>query len=136
MDAWDGYVASRNRLLRTVHDAGTRNFVAVGGDIHTSAVTDLLLDFHVPGAPLVGSELVGPSLSAIELLAPELAAATLESPHIHLYDIERRGYLVCEARRDGLRADYRYVATTSREAPVETGTSWQVADGVPGAREV
>lgn len=43
MDAWDGYVASRNRLLRSIRDAGTRNFVAVGGDIHTSAVTDLLL---------------------------------------------------------------------------------------------
>ncbi|MEW6273062.1 MAG: alkaline phosphatase D family protein [Thermodesulfobacteriota bacterium] len=134
MDAWDGYVASRNRLLRAVRDAGTRNFVAVGGDIHTSAVTDLLLDYHVAGAPLVGTELVAPSITALELLAPELAAATLESPHIHLYDIERHGYLVCEASADGLRADYRYAAITSRDAALVAGTSWRIGDGAPGAR--
>jgi alkaline phosphatase D len=136
MDSWDGYVASRNRLLRAVRDARVRNFVAVGGDIHTSAVTDLLLDYHAPGSPLVGTELVAPSISALELLAPELAAATLESPHIHLYDIDRRGYLVCEIDRTALRADYRYVATATPDAPLVAGSSWEVVDGVPGARRV
>jgi alkaline phosphatase D len=136
MDAWDGYVASRNRLLGSVFEAGTRNFVAVGGDIHTSAVTDLLLDYHAPDSPLVGSELVGPSLSAVELLAPELAEATLESPHIHLYDVENRGYLVCEVRRESLRADYRYCATTTRDAPLVAGPSWTIVDGVPGAQRL
>ena len=136
MDAWDGYVASRNRLLRSVRDAGTRNFVAVGGDIHTSAVTDLLLDYHAPGSPLVGTELVAPSLTSLELLAPELAAATLASPHIYLYDIDRRGYLVCEVSAGGLRAEYRYTAITTRDAPLVAGTSWHVADTIPGARQV
>lgn len=136
MDAWDGYVASRNRLMRTARDA-VRNLVSVGGDIHSSAVTDLLLDYHAEGSPLVGTELVGPSISAIELLAPGVVEGTLTSPHIHLYDTVRRGYLVCSVTPARLRADFRYVSTTAEPvAGIETGSAWIVEDGVPGARRV
>jgi alkaline phosphatase D len=137
MDAWDGYVAARNRLLRDVRNAGLRNFVCVGGDIHTSCVTDLLADYHDAAARRVGTELVAPSISAIELLDESLAEATLQNPHIHLYDIQRRGYLRCELSRDACRADYRWVTTTaSPSAQLEPGPSWMIADGSPGAHRV
>jgi phosphodiesterase/alkaline phosphatase D-like protein len=117
-----------------VRDAGLRNFVSVGGDIHTSCVADLLLDYHVAKSPRVGTDLVGPSISAVELLPQGFAEATLRNPHIHLYDTLRRGYLRCEVTRAELRADYRYVATTlTPGAEATTGSSWVVGDGVPGA---
>jgi alkaline phosphatase D len=137
MDAWDGYVVPRNRLLASVRDAGLRNFVSVGGDIHTSCVADLLLDYHVPGSPRVGTELVGPSVSAIELLPQGFAEATLRNPHIHLYDTQRRGYLRCDVTRDRLQADYELVASTADpDSAIATGSTWIVEDGAPGARRV
>jgi alkaline phosphatase D len=137
MDAWDGYVAPRNRLLRTVHEAPVRNFVSLGGDIHTSAVSDLLLDYHVDGSPIVGSELVAPSISAIELLPAMFAEGALRNPHIHLYDTLRRGYLRCTVTAAELRAEFRYVSTTVEPvSDVTTGSVWIVDDGVPGARRV
>ena len=135
MDSWDGYVAARNRLLGEVRDVGIRNFVSVGGDIHTSCVTDLLLDYKIAGSPRVGTELVGPSISALELLPRGFAEATLQNPHIHLYDTERRGYLRCDVTRDRLQADYRYVVSTAvRDTEIATGSTWVVDDGAPGAR--
>jgi alkaline phosphatase D len=137
MDAWDGYVVPRNRLLRTVHEAPVRNFVSIGGDIHTAAVTDLLSDYHVEGAPIVGSELLAPSISAIELLPPNFAEAALRNPHIHLYDTVHRGYLRCTLTAQALHAEYRYVSTTAApESDITTGSAWVIDDGVAGARQV
>lgn len=137
MDAWDGYVAARNRLLGHVRDAGIRNFVSLGGDIHTSAVTDLLADYKDPGSPVVGTELVAPPTSSLELLAGDAAEGALRNAHIKLYDPHNHGYLRCTATPERLHAEFRYVSTIDEPAAVaRAGTSWEVLDGVPGARQV
>ncbi len=137
IDSWDGFVAARNRLLGFIDDQEIDNVVSVGGDIHTSAVTDLHTDFQEPGSPIVAAELIGPSVSALENLPDGYPQGALSSPHIHLYDIERHGYLRCEVDQDAFRADYRWVATTLEpESGIETGSSWVVESGRPGAQEV
>lgn len=135
MDAWDGYIANRNRLLGLVADEGIGNVVSVGGDIHTSAVTDLRADYQDPTSSLVGSEFVGTSISAIELLPDGFAQATLTQDHVHLYDPDRRGYMRVEVAPDELGVTYRYVSDTGTpDGTIADGTRWVVADGVPGAR--
>ncbi|MCZ7524910.1 MAG: alkaline phosphatase D family protein [Acidimicrobiia bacterium] len=137
MDSWDGYVAARRRLLGFVAAEGVTNLVSLGGDIHTSAVTDLRADYHDPASPVVGTELVAPSISALELLPEGYAEGALSAPHIHLFDPERRGYLRCDVDRDRIRADYRLGSTILEPtAAIETASSWVIGSGTPGARRV
>lgn len=118
-----------------MRDAEVRNFVSIGGDIHTSAVTDLLADYKVAGAPTVGTELIAPSASSIELLLPEYVEGARRNPHVKLYDTEQRGYLRCTFTPDGLDAQYRYVSTTAEPtATPVAGTRWRVEAGRPGAQ--
>jgi alkaline phosphatase D len=134
MDSWDGYVAARRRLLGFVNDNGIENLVSVGGDIHSSAVTDLQLDYGSAGSEVIGSEFVGPSITALEKLPDGFVESARTNPHVHFYDIERHGYLRCELTRDELRVDYRYVtAIDDPQADIETGSSWRVRAGSPGA---
>ena len=135
MDAWDGYVAARRRLLGLVEDGEIDNVIVVGGDIHTSAVTDLKVDYEDPDSPVVASEFVGTSISALELLPENFAEATLTNDHIHLYDTEHRGYLRCEATRDGFTADFRSLSSaTELDGTIDTTSSWTVEAGRPGAQ--
>jgi alkaline phosphatase D len=134
-DAWDGYVAARNRLLGHVEQAKVRNFVTLGGDTHTSSVDDLLADYQKEGSPLVGTEFVAPPSTSLESLAPQYVEGALRNPHIHLYDITNKGYLRVDATRAQLRADFRYVSTTQQpQSEPVTGTSWVVESGKPGAQ--
>jgi alkaline phosphatase D len=134
MDGWDGYVANRNRILATV-DEQRLAFVSLGGDIHTSAVGDLIADYHAPGSPVVGTEFVGTSISALELLPEGFAEAARTAPHIKLYDPDHRGWLQVTFTPEEARAEYRYVSTTATPdgEPVE-GSKWVVDRGSPGVR--
>ena len=80
------------------------------------------------------SSFVAPSITSLENLQPGFLEGARSNEHIHLYDIERRGYLLVDVGRRELRADFRWVSTTLEPvADIETGSSWRVADGVPGA---
>ena len=137
MDAWDGYVAPRERLLGFVHDEGIDNFVVVGGDIHTSAVADLHMSYREPDSPIVATEFVAPSVTSLELLLPEFVEGSRSNPHIHLYDTERRGYLLIDLSPDELVARFRLVETTQEPtSPIATASSWRVHAGRPGAIEM
>jgi alkaline phosphatase D len=135
-DTWDGYVASRNRLLGHVDKAKVKNFVTLGGDTHTSSVDDLRADYQKEGSPLVGTEFVAPPASSLESLAPQFVEGALRNPWIHLYDITNKGYLRVEATRSQLGSDFRYVTTTQQpQAEPMAGTSWVVESGKPGAQQ-
>jgi alkaline phosphatase D len=64
VDAWDGYVAARNRLLGSVMDDEIANLVVLSGDTHSSWVADLKADFADSLSPIVGTEFVGMSISS------------------------------------------------------------------------
>jgi alkaline phosphatase D len=135
MDSWDGYVAPRNRLLGLIDAEGIDNVVSLGGDIHSSLVTDLKLDYGEPGRPVVASELIGPSITALELLPEGYVETARTNPHVHYYDTQRKGYLRCEITPSEVRADYRYISShIDPDASVETGSSWTIEAGRPGAR--
>ena len=133
VDSWDGFVAARDRLLEFVSDEGVANLLSVGGDIHTSAVTDLRA--AEADEPL-GTELIGPSISALEILPDDLLEGARSNDHVHLYDIEHRGYLRVVFDRDECRADFRWLETTLEpESSIGAGSSWVVREGQPGAQE-
>jgi alkaline phosphatase D len=63
-DDWNGYPASRARLLRHIHDAKVQNVAVLTGDIHAFFQNDLKLDFADPGSPAVAAEFVGTSVTS------------------------------------------------------------------------
>src|SRR5260370_29270176 len=51
-DDWDGFPASRRRLLQRIAQTRVPNPVVIGGDIHAFFANDLRLDFDDPKSPV------------------------------------------------------------------------------------
>jgi alkaline phosphatase D len=95
-DAWDGYVASRNRLLGVVAEKKVPGVVVLGGDVHSNYVADLKADYDDPRSPIVASEFCGTSISSLSLAQSRVDAARGFNPHIHFGRSDQRGYLSIE----------------------------------------
>ena len=103
-DGWDGYVASRNRLLGGVADRQLPGVVVLGGDIHTHVVADLKADFDRPDAPTIATEFCGTSIASPAGRPQELIdLARAFNPHIRLSRSDRRGSMQFALGRDGWR---------------------------------
>ena len=136
-DNWDGYRASRRRLIDFLAARQPANPVVVTGDRHATWACDLTTDFSQPGAPVVGSEFVGTSISSggdgndtlFHALYDQIRP---ESPHWKYLNSER-GYFRCVLDRARFTADLRVVSTV--EAPtasVATRASFAIENGVRG----
>jgi alkaline phosphatase D len=136
LDQWDGYMPQRERLLRLLADERVDNPVVLAGDIHSTWISDLRLDFDDPASPVVAAEFVGTSISSdfpVAFDAPLKQANPLLNPHVRYYDGLKRGYLRCDVTRESWRTDVRVVDTIEvREAPVYTSASFAVEAGRPG----
>ena len=138
VDAWDGYVAQRNRLLGTIGAEGIRNVVVLSGDAHVSFVADLKPDFADAASPVVATEFLGPSItSRSPALVVPIVQASLADPsnaHVRFFDGIFHGYVRCTVTPKLWQSDYRVVATVlAPTAPVHTLASFVVEDGSPGA---
>lgn len=136
MDKWDGYPSERRAVLDALGDSGASNPVVLTGDIHSSWVTRLLRDFDDERSQVVGTELVGTSVSSGgdgQAMTWWGEAALGENAHVDFYDA-RRGYVHCSVGPDRWTARYRLVPVVERPGgPVETLATFVVEDGRPGA---
>jgi alkaline phosphatase D len=139
MDAWDGYLGSRNRILGFIAEHRIANPVVITGDVHNNWAADLKADFNDPDSPTVGTEFVGTSITSSGDGAdtnPRAQAIVAENPHIKFFN-GQRGYVRCVLTPESFRADYRVLPYVSqRGAPIYTRASFEVADGQPGAQQV
>jgi alkaline phosphatase D len=124
LDQWDGYPAARGRLLDVLAQA--TNAIVITGDIHASAIGELLRR-----GEYVATELVGTSMSSsfpeafIDIFEAAATAAGAK-----LADARSRGYVLCDVTPDELRADYRVVSTVLEPtAEISTAASWVVPAG-------
>jgi alkaline phosphatase D len=139
MDAWDGYVAARDRLVATLLDTGVRNPVVLSGDVHSAWANEILREFGAATYDPVGVEFVATSISSGGNGGPTADWATRSlaaQPHLRFFD-GRRGWTALRATADELRADYRTVPYVRRPgAPVTTAASFVVENGKPRLRQV
>ncbi|HEX6684932.1 MAG TPA: alkaline phosphatase D family protein [Candidatus Limnocylindrales bacterium] len=137
-DAWDGYVASRERITRGWIDAGVRNPVVLTGDVHAHWASDLKLDYDDPTSRTVGSELVCSSITSGGNGADSNPAdhPFLQiNPHLKFYN-NQRGYVLTTITRSELKADFKVVpAVTTPGAPVHTRATFVIEDRVPGVQQ-
>ncbi|MEV6890789.1 alkaline phosphatase D family protein [Kribbella sp. NPDC051137] len=139
MDTWDGYEASRNRVLGGAAQRKVRNLVSIAGDLHRSVASDLKLDFTDPSSATVGAEFVGTSItSGIDGQDLDPGGATLlrENPHMKFGNFQR-GYVSCTITPQRWVSDYRVVDKVSVQGgTVSTRAKLLVEDGRPGIAEV
>ena len=139
MDKWAGYVATRQRLFDTIQSHEVSNFVVLTGDSHKNWVNHLMSDFNNPNSPILGTELMGTSITSggdgeeINDLGKHLMSI---NPHIRFYN-GRRGYVSCKVSPDEMRAEFKVLPFVSRPgAPIQTRATFVMKNGVPGAIEV
>ncbi|MER7245635.1 alkaline phosphatase D family protein [Kribbella sp. NPDC000426] len=135
MDTWNGYTASRDRVLSGVRDRDVRNFVVLTGDLHRSVASDLRVNFADPSTPAVGSEFVTTSISSGKDGADTDATGRAllgENPHVKYQNVQR-GYLSCRLDRSRWTSEFRVVdRVTTPGGTASTRATLVVEDGRPG----
>ncbi|MEH1127478.1 alkaline phosphatase D family protein [Micromonospora sp. CPCC 206061] len=137
-DAWDGYVASRERITRGWLAAGVRNPIVLTGDVHAHWASDLKLDYDDPTSRTVGAELVCSSITSGGNGAdsdPATHPFLTINPHLRFYN-NQRGYVVTKVTRERLDADFKVLPyVTTPDAPAYTRASYAIEDRVPGLHQ-
>jgi len=137
-DAWDGYVAARQRILDVLGSGRPTHPIVLTGDVHKNYVANVKQDFDDEDSPTVGAEFVGTSISSggdgTDQLTDGQRNQLAENPHV-LFIHDRRGYARCTLDPSEWRTDLRevpYVRTP--DAPITTRASFVVENGVPGTQ--
>lgn len=134
MDAWDGYPATRDRILDYVDRRGVENLVVIGGNVHANWAAEILADFDDPDSLPLGTEFVGTSISSGgdgHDTDPEAINTMAENPHIKFYN-NQRGYVRCRVTPETWQTDYRVLPyVTQPGAPITTRESLTVEAGNP-----
>ncbi|WP_158266237.1 alkaline phosphatase D family protein [Allosphingosinicella deserti] len=109
-DQWDGYAASRDRLLADLAGPNVQSPVVLSGDVHSFWVSDVR---DRAGRP-VASEIVTSALAAASPPAGRFGDARANNPHIRFSDVEQAGYALLDIGRRALTADLRIVEDRRR----------------------
>ncbi|MFE0799022.1 alkaline phosphatase D family protein [Streptomyces sp. NPDC058834] len=123
MDSWDGYPASRERVLAGAQAAGVENLMVLTGDVHVSYGFDIKRDFSDPDSRTVGTEIVTTSVTSGRDGAEKPSnwdTLMTANPHLKFFN-GRRGYATVSLGRKWGGADFITVRTvTSQGAPRAT----------------
>jgi alkaline phosphatase D len=148
LDQWDGYGASRLRLLWHLLAGGISNVVVLSGDLHSSWANEIAFNpFQAGGYQPLAVEFVGPGITSPAILDEGLASI-LEGlvdgthPHVKYVDVDRRGYFLVDLDRERVQAEWYYPDTVLAPSDVElfgyaarsaSGTNLLVPAGGPSA---
>ncbi|EQD86686.1 alkaline phosphatase D family protein [Saccharopolyspora erythraea] len=132
MDAWDGYVANRDRIAGAMAGSKVRNGVVLTGDVHRHWAAEIKRTHDDADSPAVGTEFVTTSVTSGGDGNDDGNEDVLgENPHVKFY-ANRRGYIRTKFTETQLRADYRVLGQVSKpDAAAETAKSFVVEDGNP-----
>ena len=127
-DMWDGYQASRQRVLDMIVSDKIGNLAILAGDIHSSWACDVPRTWDgykgATGEGSVAVELVAPAISSPPLFAnPEIRerAPALRAflQHVKYLEGESRGYVLLDITPKQLRADWFHVPGVLERSAVE-----------------
>lgn len=134
-DKWDGYAASRDRVLQSWQDSDAENLVVLDGDVHQYWVADLKTDWDDPDSETIGAEITGTSISSgsdgedVDLPNDPWLQ---RNPHIKYHNM-RRGYVMMRLDEETVTAHLRGLDhVTTPGAPLQTRATFTVEAGVPG----
>ena len=133
-DGWDGYAASRQRLLATVAERRVPGVVVLGGDVHANHVADLKADFDLARSPVIATEFCGTSISSLGQAQARLDAGRAFNPHVHWARSDQRGYVRFALDAKQLQAQLRVVDNAVlADSGIGTAARFVVDAKQPGA---
>ncbi len=127
-DGWDGYPATRDRLLAAMQHTRLKNPVMLGGDIHSYWATELKGTRDVA---TVATEFVGTSITADAPPYQPFADMLPQNPHIKYFNSRTHGYVSVTVEPSQMTTRFR--AISDREDPNAT-VSTEVAFAVENGR--
>jgi alkaline phosphatase D len=132
-DAWNGYPAARDRLLRQIEASRARNPIALGGDIHAFTASNLHRLPEDLSSPIVATELVTTSISSEGTPVSLLESHKRSNPAMLFGDPRYRGWLRLDI--GAARIDASMMALDDPYA-VDSGArplaNFVIEDGRPG----
>ena len=133
MDGWDGYTASRKRVLDALATQPRKNAIVLGGDVHAFFAADLRRDFTDAKSPVVASEFVGGAITSQGSSEATMRTALTRNPHLRYGRADKRGYGVLDVTPDRCAVEFRAVDDEkSRNSATGTLARFTVASGAPG----
>ncbi|MCW2547941.1 MAG: Alkaline phosphatase [Mycobacterium sp.] len=129
VDQNDGYAPYRKRIMQMLAERPSP--VVLSGDIHSSWVSDLRVDFDRPETPAIAAEFCTTSISSDfkEELEPLVKAQLpTAAPQVRHFNGAKRGYTRHTVTPASWHCDYRVVADVKHgpTSPVSTESSWVV----------
>ena len=115
-DGWDGYPAARGRLLRGAHDAGVRDLLVLGGDVHRHVAANLRLQPGDAASPVVAGEFVGGSITSRGAGQAAMERMRHDNPDIVHARGDERGWALIECTPATARCEMR---VTSHPVPAD-----------------
>jgi alkaline phosphatase D len=135
-DDWNGYPASRQRLLARIAQTRVSNPVVIGGDIHAFFANDLRVDFDDPTSPVVATEFVGTSITSGGPPYEMFTGFLPDNPHVHFFESRKRGYVSVDVDAKQMTTRMRVVSDVADpKATVSTLKTFAVENGKQGVVE-
>ncbi|MGF2733593.1 alkaline phosphatase D family protein [Marinobacter sp. DUT-1] len=121
MDQWDGYVADRENILKTLEGDNIGNTVIFTGDIHTSWANEVYADsgnlLENTLAPPLAAEFVTPSVTSPgfpeEIAGLAEVAVQLANPHMKYVELKTPGFILVDVTTERTQAEFLYVRSIS-----------------------
>lgn len=136
-DDWNGYPATRDRLLRHIEQARLDNVVTVGGDIHSFWANDLKRDFDDPASRTVATEFITTSITSANPPHDTFMTYMPDNPHVKFFDARVHGYSMATITPKQFEMTFRTVSDVRDPmATVSTLRKFAVEPGKPGVVEL
>lgn len=133
-DGWDGYPATRNMLLKAVEQRQPKNFISIGGDMHSWWQADLKADYANPDSATLGTEFVTTSVTAHSYNYNNFQRMLPDNPHIHFVDDRKRGYSMVNVTPKNWTFEMKEMTSVyDPKAGAVTAKKYVVESGVPKA---
>lgn len=136
-DGWDGYPATRDRMIAAMQATRLSNPVLLGGDIHSYWATELKANPLDPASRSVATEFVGTSITYDGPPYEVFADMLPENPHVKYFESRRRGYVSLTVRPEALEARFQVISDRrDPNATLSTLASFVVENGKPAIQRV
>jgi alkaline phosphatase D len=133
VDAWDGYLGSKNRTLQTLYENNIGNNIVIAGDTHVNWVSDLTWLDHSPYDPRSGAGAIGVEFGGTAVSSPSSFGQNISSSAANeiskgiVGDTESlqwsegyyRGYFELQVTAEQVRAHFFGLPTTTERGPDE-----------------
>ncbi|HVE49028.1 MAG TPA: alkaline phosphatase D family protein [Casimicrobiaceae bacterium] len=135
MDGWDGYTASRTRLLDSLAMQRNRNALVIGGDVHAFWAADLRRDFAATKSPVLATEFTSGAITSQGLSAASIENLRARNPHLRYGSADRRGYGVITLEHERCNVEFRAVDDEKEpSSTARTLAKFEVVSGKPGVQ--